>query len=303
MIRLRTATNTTGAALLLALWAMFVLSASILVWAAYIQQTLAVSGEQQNDTEGRAMAHSGMAFALHPLVTKETPALYAQEASNPGFRVKMVSEGSKLNINTLLVGENPLRVDIFKRWLEYRTVDFNARERIVDCLNDWIDADNLKRLNGQEDDLGYHPPNRGQFISVEELEEVAGMEPLTSQPGWKDDLTVFSQGPIDLTSADFHILRLLPGSNDPGIERYLQWRRGADQTDATLDDPPITKLEQVQQFLGMSRNDWNALGGIIGLRDNTWHITAEGWSGNVRRQIEVVAVKGGQNPTIRDWKE
>ena len=132
---------------------------------------------------------------------------------------------------------------------------------------------------------------------------MAGTEPLTSQPGWKEDLTIFSQGTIDVTSADFHILRLLPGSNDPVIDRYLQGRRGADQQDATLDDPPITKLEQVQQFLGMSKQDWNALGGIVGLRDNTWHITAEGWAGNVRRQIEVVAIKGGQNPTIRDWKE
>jgi hypothetical protein len=303
MIRLRTVRNASGAALLLALWAMFVLSASVLVWAAFIQHTLAVSGEQQSDTDARAMAHSGIALALHPLVSKETPALYTQETTDPGFRVKMVSEGSKLNINTLLVGENPMRLEIFKRWLEFRGIDFNARQRLVDCLEDWLDADNLKRLNGQEDDVGYHPPNRGQFLSVEEIEEVAGSEPLTSQPGWKDDLTVFSQGTIDMTSADFHIIRLLPGSNDPGIERFLQWRRGADQIDSTLDDAPIQKLEQVQQFLGMSKNDWNALGGIIGLKDNTWHITAEGWSGNVRRQTEVVAVKGGQNPTIRDWKE
>ena len=303
MIRLRSHTNASGAALLLALWAMFVLSAAVLVWAAFIQHTLAVSGEQQNDTEARAMAHSGAALALHPLVTKETPALYMQESTDPGFRVKMISEGSKLNINTLLVGENPLRLEIFKRWLEYRGIDFNARERMVDCLSDWIDADNIKRLNGQEDDAGYHPPNRGQFVSVEEVEEVAGTEPLTSQPGWRDDLTIFSQGTIDMTSADFHIIRILPGTNDPGIDRYLQWRRGADQQDATLDDPPITKLEQVQQFLGMNKKDWNALGGIVGLRDNTWHITAEGWSGNVHRQIEVVAIKGGQNPTIRDWKE
>lgn len=303
MIRPYTKSAKSGAALLLALWAMFVLSAAVMVWAAFIQQTLSVAGEQQLDTEARAMSHSGLALALHPLVTKETPALAMQEQADPGFRIQMVSEGGKLNINTMLIGEDPRRLDIFKKWLENRGIDFNARERMVDCLSDWIDADNLKRLNGAEDDSGYHPPNRMQFLSVDEIQEVQGTEPLTSQPGWKDDLTVFSQGPIDVTSADFHILRLLPGSNDPGIERYLQWRRGADQVDGTMDDPPIQKLDQVQQFLGMNKNQWNALGGIIGLRDNTWHITVEGWSGNVHRQVEVVAVKGGQNPQIRDWKE
>ena len=303
MIRLQPLKSRRAAALLLALWAMLVLSASVLIWAAFIQQTITVSGEQQNDTEARAMAHSGIALALHPLVTKETPVLHMQEQADPGFRVKMISEGAKLNINTLLIGEDPRRIEIFKRWLEFRGVEFNARERMVDCLNDWWDADNLKRVNGQEDDAGYHPPNRGQFLSVDEIAEVAGTEPLTSQPGWKDDLTVYSQGQIDLTSADFHILRLLPGVGDAGIERFLQWRRGGDQIDGTLDDPPIQKLDQVQSFLGLNKTQWNALGGLIMLRDNTWHISAEGWSGKVIRQVEVVTRKGGQNPQILDWKE
>jgi general secretion pathway protein K len=292
-----------AAALLLALWAMFVLSAAVMVWAAFIQQTLAVSGEQMNDTEARAMAHSGIALAMHPLVKKETPALQLQANTDPGFQVRMISEGAKLNINTLLIGEDPRRVEIFKKWLEYRGVDFNARERMIDCLHDWYDADNVKRINGQEDEEGYHPPNRGQFLSVDEITEVAGTEPLTSQPGWKDDLTVYSQGQIDLSSADHHILRLLPGFTDGGIERFIEWRRGSDQIDGTLDDPPLEKLEQAQPFLGLNRNQWNALGGLMIVRDNTWNIISEGWSGKVHRQVEVVTRKGGQNPQILDWKE
>jgi hypothetical protein len=138
---------------------------------------------------------------------------------------------------------------------------------------------------------------------VEELEQVAGSEPLTSQPGWKDDLTIFSAGPIDLTAADAHILRLLPGIGDIGIDRFLQWRRGADQIDGTIDDPPFDKLEQAQPFLGMDKASFNALGGLIGPRDTFWEIKAEGWSGKVRRKISVVAKKGGQNPQIYDWKE
>ena len=66
-----------------------------------------------------------------------------------------------------------------------RGIEFNDRERIVDCIMDYIDADNLKRINGEEDSEGYHPPNRGQFYTVEELAEVVGTEPLTSRPGWK----------------------------------------------------------------------------------------------------------------------
>lgn len=295
--------TTNGGALLLTLWAMFVLSSAVLIWASFVQQTLVVSTQTYNDTEARAMAHSGIALALHPLVSKETPALSMKAEMDPGFRVKMISEGSKLNINTLLIGESPQKIDIFKRWLEYRGVEFNDRERMVDCILDWFDPDSLARLNGQEGNEIYNPPNRGQFLSVDELEQVAGTEALTSQPGWKDDLTVYSQGQIDLSSADIHILRLLPGLSDPGIERFLQWRRGADQVDGTLDDPPLEKLETAQGFLGVNKATFNALGGLIGLRDQTWHITAEGWAGKVHRQVEVVTRKGGQNPQILDWTE
>lgn len=292
-----------ASALLLVLWALFVLTAGVLVWASFIRQTLAVAGEQQNDTEARAMAHSGVSLALHPLVGKETPVLQAMAESDPGYRVQMISEGGKLNINALLNGQDPLRLELFKRWLESRNVEFNDRERMVDCLLDWLDGDNLKRINGQEDTTGYHPPNRGQFLSVEEIAEVAGTEPLTSYAGWKDDLTVDSQGPIDVSSAEKNILRLLPGVNDGGIDRFLKWRKGPDGVDGTLDDPKIEKLETVQAFLGINKAQWGALGGLVGLRDPNWHITVTGWSGKVVRQVEVVAAKGSQNPQIKKWKE
>ena len=292
-----------GAALLSVLLAITVLTSAILLWWGYIRHTMTVSGDTIHDAEARAMAHSGLAIAMHPLVSKETEALTMEEVNDPGFRVRILSEGAKLNLNFIFAGEDVRKIEIFKRWLELRGIDYQARDRMVDCILDWLDADNVKRTNGQEDSAGYHPPNRGQFLTVEELEEVAGAEPLTSQPGWKDDLTVFSQGPIDLSSAEAHILRLLPGVGDVAIESFLQWRRGGDGIDGTLDDPVIQKLETVQGFLGLNKTQWQALGGLIMLRDNTWQIRSEGWSGKVIRQVAVVVRKGSQNPQILNWKE
>ena len=292
-----------GSALLIVLAALIVLTGAILLWAGYIRHTMTVAGDTIHDSEARAMAHSGLAIAMHPLVSKETEALTTEEVNDPGFRVRILSEGAKLNLNFLFTGEDARKIEIFKRWLDSRNIDYQARDRMVDCILDWLDADNVKRTNGQEDSAGYHPPNRGQFLTVEELEEVAGTEPLTSQPGWKDDLTVFSQGPFDLASADAHILRLLPGVGDVAIESFLQWRRGGDGIDGTLDDPVIQKLETVQGFLGLNKTQWQALGGLIMLRDNTWQIISEGWSGKVIRQVTVVVRKGSQNPQILNWKE
>ena len=296
-------TGRRGAALLIALMAIVILSSAILTWSAYIRQTITVSGEAYNDTEARAMAHSGLAIAMHPLANKESPVLAMEEENDPGFRVRLISEGAKLNLNSLFAGEDARKIDLFKRWLESRDIDYQARDHMADCILDWLDADNIRRTNGQEDGPNYHPPNRGTFLTVDELAEVAGTEPLTSQPGWKDDLTVFSQGPIDMTAADAHILRLLPGVGDDGIARFLQWRRGGDGIDGTEDDPVIQKLETVQGFFNMSKAQWNSLGGLIMLRDNTWQVISEGWSGKVVRQVTVVIRKGSQNPQILNWKE
>lgn len=301
--RMKTRSGREGAALLLAVWALFVLSGAVMIWAGYIKHTLAVSAESYNDTEARAMAHSGLVLAMHPLVNKETPALQAESGNDPGYSVAVLSEGGKLNVIWLLLGEDPRKIDMLKRWLEYKGIGFQERERMVDCMLDWIDADNIKRLNGTEDSVGYHPPNRGTFLNVDELADVAGTELLTSQPGWKNGLTVDSQGPVDLSNADYDVLRVLPGVGDAAIDRFLQWRRGPDGIDGTLDDPPIQKLEQVQGFLGLNKTQWAALGGLIMLRDNTWEIISTGWSGKVVRQVSAVIRKGGQNPQIITWRE
>jgi general secretion pathway protein K len=292
-----------GATLLLAVWALLILSMAIMFWTRVVQQGILISGQMYGEVEARAQAHSGIALGLHPMVTKETPLLTDYEEADPGFVVRIVSEGGKLNVNFLLIGENPNKIELFKRWLEYRGLSFKEREHFVDCLLDWIDADNLKHINGAEDSDGYHPLNRGQFFTVEEIADVEGAAPLVATPGWQDELTIYSQGPIDVTSAEFSILRLLPGVSDRGIQNYLMWRAGADQLDGTLDDPKIDKLETVQLQLGLNKEQWNALGGLIMPKDNTSRIISIGHAGKVVRQVEVVAHKGLQNPQILFWKE
>ena len=90
-----------GAALLSVLLAITVLTSAILLWWGYIRHTMTVSGDTIHDAEARAMAHSGLAIAMHPLVSKETEALTMEEVNDPGFRVRLISEGAKLNATPL----------------------------------------------------------------------------------------------------------------------------------------------------------------------------------------------------------
>jgi hypothetical protein len=292
-----------AAALLLVMWALVVLTAAVFTWASVLQGELQLHAEANRDVDARAMAHSGLAIAMHPLVTQNSPLLEEEMAPGLGYKVTIVSEGGRLNINWLLRGEEERKLTILKQWLEQHGLDYQQREAFVDSLLDYVDGDDVHRLNGVEDQGDYHPPNR-ELTSVDEIMQVANTEPLTSQPGWKDDLTIDSQGPIDLLAAPIEILRLLPGLGESRINAFITYRQGRDGIDGTIDDPEFKNLKEIQSFLGLSDAQFKEIGGLVGQKDPTMHILSEGHAGNAYRQLEVVVRKPASgNPQILSWKE
>ncbi len=289
-----------ASALLLVLWALILLSGAVFAYAKWIQADIQLHGQVNREIEAGAMGRSGMALALHELVNKETEGLDEDFAADLGFRIRMISEGGKLNISLLIQGEQTERLEILKKWLEGRGLDYKERESFVDCLLDYVDADDLKHLNGVEDDTDYQPPNRA-LQSIDEIEQVANSGPLARSPGWKDDLTMFSTG-LDLNAANEDVLRLL-GISEPYIVRFLQARRGRDGVDGTPDDQLLADMKLVGAYLGLNDVRLKSLQGFITLKDPTMRIISEGRSGNVTRQVEVVARKDGGPPQILLWKE
>ncbi|HEX8310401.1 MAG TPA: hypothetical protein VF614_03720 [Chthoniobacteraceae bacterium] len=291
-----------GSTLLLVMWALILLASAVLVWARWIQQDIALSGDANRQLEARAMAGSGVAMALHPLVTQQTPWLTEELADTMGYKVQIQSEGGRLHLNWLIANEEPRKITMLKQWLEWKGVEFKDREVFVDSLLDYVDGDDLKRLNGNENEGDYVPANRA-LQTIEELEEVANAEALTSIPGWKDELTLYSAGTIDLSSASVNILRLLPGMSEARIQRFVTFRDGKDALNGTLDDNVFKTLGDVQKFLGFTEAQFQELGGLVNVKDPTVRIISAGHSGKIVRQIEVVATKGGGTPAIRHWKE
>ena len=291
-----------GSALLLVMWALFLISAAVLAFAGFIQQDLKMHAAANRDLDAIAMAHSGIAFALHPMVTQMTPGLEETFPGGLGYRVRIVSEGGKLNIKWLLEGEDPRKLTMLKQWLERRGLKYDEREKFVDCLLDWVDADSDYRINGVEDDGDYHAANR-PLQTVDEIAQVRGAEPLLATEGWRDQLTLDSNGPIDVLSADPDTLRLLPGFGEAAIARFVQFRRGKDGVDGTIDDMVFKSLEDVRVFIGLSKQQFQEIGGLATVKDPTMRITSDGIAANVVRQVEVVVRKSGSNPVILSWKE
>ena len=87
------------------------------------------------------------------------------------------------------------------------------------------------------------------------------------------------------------------------MQRFLKYRRGPDETDGTIDDPEFKSVADIFSFLGLNKAQGQELGGLVGWKDTTMHITSEGTSAKVVRQVEVIARKGGSTPVILYWKE
>ena len=296
-----------GSALILSLWALLLLSAAVFAWVKFIQQDIDIASEANAMLDARALAHSGVAVAMHPLVSRMTPILQQRFARDRGYSVQLLGEGGKLNLNWIFTppeNPDPTKIEIFKRWLERRGLSFQERQTLVDCMLDWIDADNIPRLNGAEEEADYHPPNRGAFLSVDEIEQIKGSKPLVSQPGWRDDLTIYSNpGNVDLQAAPLSVLEVLPNVGDERARRFIQIRQGPDKLDGTKDDYLFKDINEAMSFLGMSGPAAQQLAAFVTLDDPTVHILSRGQSGKVYRQVEVVARKvGGQNQIFR-WKE
>jgi general secretion pathway protein K len=291
-----------GAALMLALWALFLLSAMVISWALDIDSRLTLSGSANRILEAQAMACSGAEVALHPKVKPSSPNLSRQVNARESYEARLTGEGGRLNLNWLLAGEEPSRMEIFRKYLENRGIDLNERDHMIDCLLDWIDPDNLVRLNGAEDEGDYHPAN-ALLTRIDQLKKVKGWAQFTATPGWDNDLTLNSNGPVDVTWASREVLLALPGMTDALVDNFLQMRRGADGLDGTADDAQFKSMDDVRTTFGFSPQQFQALSGLIGIKDPVYRIVSVGRSAETMRVVQMVVRKSGATPQMITWKE
>ncbi len=294
--------NSSGAALLLALWALFLLSALIVTWALDIDSRLKISGSENRILEAQAMAASGAEVGMHPLIKPGSPNLDGKFGPRQSYSVKISGEGGRLNINWLLAGENVTRLDMLRRYLEIKGVELNERDRMIDCLLDWVDPDNLPRLNGAEAEPGYTPAN-SLFARIDELKKVKGWEKFTSEPGWDEELTVNSTGPVDLAWAPRDVLLALPGMSEPIVDRFLQLRMGPDGIEGTGDDLVFKNLDEVRTAMGLSPQQFQSLATFVSFKDAVLRVVSTGRSGDVTRLVKVVFRRAGQTQQLITWRE
>src|SRR5215472_1361697 len=322
-----------SAALLLALWALFLLSAMVIAWALNINSHLAVSANANHALSAEAMASSGAEVALAREITPSSSNLHRKIGNGDSYDVRMTGECGRLNLNFLTQGEDPNKVQILRQYLILKGVDLNEQDLMIDSLLDWVSQNRgLQHLNACPETDNYHPPHQ-PLGSVDELKKVCGWADFTSKPGWDGDFTVAQGcGAIDVAYASRDVLRALlaafGGAGDDRVNAFLQLRQGPDGIDGTADDG-IIDPNAVLPMLGININGTQIQAGIQGQLQNliqqpykgssVFRVVSVGKSGDVTRSIQMIVQKpmpvqpvatgvqavplAGNRPTIFSWKE
>jgi hypothetical protein len=301
-----------GAALLLALWALFLLSAMVIAWALNINSRLTVSSNASRALTAEAMACSGADVALHPMIKPGSANLQARMRDGGVYDVRMTGECGRINLNLLAPAgvENAQLVKVLRQYLNLKGIEVNDLDVMMDSLLDWVSANKgIHRMNAPEESDDYHPTH-APLTSVDELKKVFGWAEFTSKPGWDEDFTtvVGNCQQIDIAYASRDVLRAL-GIPDDFVDLFLQLRRGQDGIDGTADDPQLDQATALRtlgiNLQGQQRNAFQNL--IIFKSPNpVFRIVSVGKSGDVTRSVEMVVQKptaGVGRPQVFSWKE
>ena len=327
--------GTRAAAIMLALWALFLLSAMVISWALDINAQLGISSVANRKLEAEAMACSGAEVALIPTVRPGSPLLHASFPQNQSFSARITGEGGRLNLNAIAAAtiadpNSPWR-ELLRKYLEVKGVDLNERDHMIDALLDWIDPDNLVRTNGAEDEPGYQPTN-GPLKTLDDVKRIRGWEEFASGPNWDQDFTLFTmtqggqQGgaqnavpQIDVNSASRDVLLALPGFTEPLVDRFLELRRGADGIEGTEDDVRFTLgagsttqvgptsqgeiTASMQVALGFRDDQFRQLAPLITDTSQVVRVISVGKSASATRTVRMVMMKFNGGTRLISYKE
>lgn len=272
-----------GIALILVVWVVTLL---LVIAGSFLYTTRTDSQAMRNAAElarVEAVARAAVSRALIELLKPTTqPGVWRR---NPGPRqwafdgmavtVSFVDESARIDINTantaLLLGA-----------LRRAGLDEEEASRLLDAIQDWRDADGLRRPNGAEEPdytaagLPGRPANQ-LFQSIEELQLVLGMRAETYQR-LSNMITVFSRQPgVNPHLASRETLLSIPAMTEEAVDEYLALRAAA--FDEGRPPPPFTAAGAYATYSASAavtvRADVSTEGGLTVSREAVAFVTPQ----------------------------
>jgi general secretion pathway protein K len=320
-----------GVALIIVLWVMMVLSLLITGFAFRMHVETQVASFGRKELKAEMLARSGIEIARMQLILDQSSPtnsgfdalnqewatndeLYVDHVLGEGkFNVTVIDEESKLPINRLTQEQ-------LKRLMDVLGLDPLDGDVIVDSILDWIDQDDLHRLNGAESDYyeSLSPPyscKDGPLDRVEELllirdvtKEIYSGQPAEedepARPGLGDLVTTLSTGQVNVNTATPAVLQALLGLDESQVSVIINRRDGGDGVPGTEDDQPFRSVgEFVAQLGALPAAVQQQLGQLLTVESAYFTVKSTGEVGGVKRTVIAVLQREGTEIRTVTWKE
>jgi general secretion pathway protein K len=223
-----------GIALILVLWVTVLLTVIGGSFAYGMRNEALAARNTLSLAQARSLADGAIYRTVFELMRPKTLAdgwsadgtIHAWDEDGSHVTVNALDESGKIDLNTAPDG-------LLKGLLQTAAeLDTDTAGRLVDVIDDWKDADDLRRPNGAEAPdyqaagLSYKPAN-APFEAVAELQRVLGMTPAI-YGRIADSLTVHSRmAGINAAFASRTVLLAVPGATPEIVDTYIAQRRDA----------------------------------------------------------------------------
>jgi len=221
-----------GIALVMVLWLLVLLGVIATSHARNARIETRLAYNQSELVKARARAEAGVNRAILELLRSDADLPWPVDGSVMAFSFEGSTVQVAIRRTSGLVDLNSASSATLEKLLEGMGVEESLRLQLVDATLDWRDKDNLKHVNGAEDDdyrrAGMKWAARdGAFSSIEEFRYVMGMtNPLFEQLA--PYLTIYSgQASVNLDFAPPWLLTILSNTEETSTPRNASTRAGS----------------------------------------------------------------------------
>ncbi len=296
-----------GAALMAVLWLIAILAMACMTALRVISFDVDIASAKIHGSRARQVAEMGIAIGCNPVVKRYDPLLRQLDGeAGEGFEVRVISEGGRFNINSILIQEDKaLLRSIFTEW----GIELDDAQAIADALGDWIDADDNVALNGAEvkeyEEAGrVNQPFNRPFYDLSEVRLVRGMDMVEAvRPDWRDWFTIWSGGALDLNEAS---AELIAAAAECPVEQAVAVPEAVDGPDGirdTEDDTPFENAAAALDLLGIDVNARPDLARRFTVNDLTTRIESIGYAEGAKRKITLIVRNRTGRPALLERTE
>jgi type II secretory pathway component PulK len=296
-----------GMALLAVIWLIAILALATMTALRVISFDMEIASARIHGSRARHVAEMGIAIGSNPVVKRSDPILRQFNAeAGEGFEVRVISEGSRFNINAILLRDDTaLLRSMFIDW----GLELDDAQAVVDALGDWIDADSNVKLNGAEikeyEALGrINQPFNRPFYDLAEMRLVLGMDLVEAvRPDWREWFTIWSGGALDLNDAPAELIAAAAEVRVEVAEIIPETVRGSDGQRDTEDDVPFENAAAALDLLGVDINGRPDIARRFTVNDPTTRIESIGQAEGAKRKITVIVRNRTGKPALLERTE